>query len=141
MPGIVVGVDGSDQSDRVLEWAMREAGLRQAPLTVITVHQVASSPWTGSSIVYPEDKPEQEKARKAAEEEVSKISGRLDSAPPSVTVNAVNGQAAKALIDASGDADLLVVGARGAGGFVGLLMGSVSTHVAHHANCPVVIIR
>jgi nucleotide-binding universal stress UspA family protein len=141
MPGIVVGVDGSEHSERVLEWALKEAALRQAPVTVITVHQVASSPWTGSSIVYPEDKPEQAKARKAAEEEVSKVSGRLDTKPPSVAISAVNGQPAKALIDASADADLVVVGSRGGGGFSGLRMGSISSQVVNHAACPVVVVR
>ena len=117
MPGIVVGGDGSEHSERVLEWAMKEAALRQAPLNVITVHQVASSPWTGSPIVYPEDKPEQDRVRQAAEAEVSKVGSKLDAKPSSVTITAVNGLAAKAMIDASADADLVVVGSRGGGGF------------------------
>jgi len=141
MPGIVVGVDGSEHSERVLEWAMKEAALRQAPLTVITVNPVASSPWTGSSIIYPEDKPEQERARQAAEAEVNKVGDKLGSKPSSVTVEAINGQAAKALIDASGDADLLILGARGGGGFSGLQLGSVTNQVVHHAACPVVVIK
>jgi len=141
MPGIVVGVDGSEHSARVLEWAMKEAVLRQTPLTVITVHQIASSAWTGSPIIYPEDKVEQEKARQAADEEVNRVGSRLDAKPPSVAISAVNGLAAKSLIDASADADLVVVGAQGAGGFAGMLMGSVSSHVVHHAACPVVVVR
>jgi nucleotide-binding universal stress UspA family protein len=141
MPGIVVGVDGSEHSERVLEWAMKEATLRQAPLTVITVNPVASSPWTGSSIIYPEDKPEQERARQAAEAEVNKVADKLGTKPSSVTVEAINGQAAKALIDASGDADLVVLGARGGGGFHGLNVGSVTNQVVHHAVCPVVVIK
>jgi nucleotide-binding universal stress UspA family protein len=141
MPGIVVGVDGSEHSDRVLEWAMNEAVLRQAPLTVITVHQVARSQWTGSPIIYPEDKPEQDKARQAAEEEVSRVGSKLGARPPSVAISAINGQSAKALIDASADADLVVVGRRGGGGFLGLNMGSVSSQVVSHAACPVVVVR
>jgi nucleotide-binding universal stress UspA family protein len=141
MPGIVVGVDGSEHSERVLEWAMKEAALRQAPLNVITVHQVASSPWTGSPIVYPEDKPEQDRVRQAAEAEVSKVGSKLDAKPSSVTITAVNGLAAKAMIDASADADLVVVGSRGGGGFRGLTMGSVSSQVVNHAACPVVVVR
>jgi nucleotide-binding universal stress UspA family protein len=142
MPGIVVGIDGSEHSARVLEWAMREAVLRQAPLTVLTVHQVAASYWTGNPVVYPEDRPMQEQARQAAEEAVAKAANQIgDARPPSVTVRAVSGLAAGELIEASRAADLVVVGSRGGGGFGGLLMGSVSSQVVHHSACPVAVIR
>jgi nucleotide-binding universal stress UspA family protein len=140
MPGIVVGVDGSEHSQQVLEWAMKEAELKQAPLTVLAVHQVAESYWTRSPIVYPADLPEQEKCRQAAEEAVSQAADRLGAAPASVTVRAVSGLPAQVLIDASKDADLVVIGRRGGGGFAGLMMGSVSSQVSHHAACPVVVI-
>jgi len=58
-----------------------------------------------------------------------------------VTVNVVTGDPAEELIAASRDADLVVVGSRGIGGFASLLMGSVSSKVTHHAACPVVVIR
>jgi nucleotide-binding universal stress UspA family protein len=61
--------------------------------------------------------------------------------PALVRPQVKEGNAAKLLIDLSKDADLLVVGTRGFGGFVGLLMGSVSQHVAAHASCPVVVVR
>jgi len=142
MPGIVVGIDGSEHSQRVLEWAMREAALQQAPLTVLTVHQVAGSHWTGNPIIYPEDRPEQERARQAAEEAVDKAASQLGGArPASVTVRAVSGLPAQELVAASRDADLVVVGSRGGGGFAGLLMGSVSAQVVRHAACPVAVIR
>jgi nucleotide-binding universal stress UspA family protein len=141
MPGIVVGVDGSEHSQQVLEWAMKEAELKQAPLTVLAVHQVAGSYWTRSPIIYPADLPDQEKSRQAAEEAVSQAAGRLGAAAPaSVTVQAVSGLPAQVLIDASKDADLIVIGRRGGGGFAGLMMGSVSSQVSHHAACPVVVI-
>jgi nucleotide-binding universal stress UspA family protein len=57
-----------------------------------------------------------------------------------VTVRAVNGFAAQELIEASRDADLLVVGSRGGGGFARMLLGSISDQVAHHAHCPVVVV-
>ena len=142
MPGILVGIDGSEHAQRVLEWAMREAALQQTPLTVLSVHQVAGSQWTGNPIVYPEDRPEQERARQAAEEAVDKAASQLGGArPASVIVRAVSGLPAQELVAASQDADLVVVGSRGGGGFAGLLMGSVSAQVVRHAACPVAVIR
>jgi nucleotide-binding universal stress UspA family protein len=141
MPGIVVGVDGSEHSKPVLEWAMQEAAAHHAPLTVLAVHQVAGSFWTSTPIIYPADQPEAEKARQGAEEAVSRIANSLgDAAPASVTVRAVSGVPAQELVNASRDADLVVVGLRGGGGFAGLLMGSVSEQVARHAACPVVVV-
>ena len=141
MPGVVVGVDGSDHSRQVLEWAVKEAGLRKASLTVITVKQVAGNPWTGSKQVYPADQAEADKMRQAAEEATQKA---VDAAgapgPASVTVRAVSGIPAQEMINASNDADLVVVGARGGGGFARLMMGSVSNQVAHHSAAPVVVI-
>jgi nucleotide-binding universal stress UspA family protein len=63
-----------------------------------------------------------------------------DSRPSSVTVRGVSGLPAEAILDAAKDADMIVVGSRGAGGFSRLLMGSVSSQVAHHAHVPVLII-
>jgi nucleotide-binding universal stress UspA family protein len=140
MPGIVVGIDGSKHSQPVLEWAMREAALRQAPLTVLTVHEVAGNQWTGTPIVTAADEPYQEKVRTAAEQLVAEAE-KETSRPASVIVRSVSGVPARELIAASKDADLVVVGSRGGGGFAGLLMGSVSGQVAHHASCPVVVIR
>jgi nucleotide-binding universal stress UspA family protein len=142
MPGILVGLDGSDSSQQALEWAVKHAALEHAPLTVLAVHEVAASAWTGNPIIYPADRPAEEKARQAAQEAVNKTISELGSAgPESVTVRAVSGQPAQALIEASGDADLVVVGSRGAGGFATLLTGSVSSKVVNHAACPVVVVR
>jgi nucleotide-binding universal stress UspA family protein len=142
MPGITVGVDGSDNSRSALEWAMKEASLRNAPLTVIAVHEVAVNRWTGHPIVVAEDAPDEVKARQATEEAVAKIAGELGAAAPtSVTVTAVSGIAAQVLIEASASADLMVVGSRGGGGFARMLVGSVSSKVVHHASCPVVVVR
>jgi nucleotide-binding universal stress UspA family protein len=141
MAGIIVGMDGSHGAHAALEWAMHEAATRHAPLTVITVHQVAASGWTGNPIILTEDQPALEKARRAANEAVAKAAAQLgESQPASVTVRAVNGFPAQELIEASRDADLLVVGSRGGGGFARLMLGSVSDQAAHHAYCPVAVV-
>ncbi len=141
MPGITVGVDGSDDSHRALEWAMKEASIRQVPLTVLAVHEVAANQWTANPIIYPEDEAIRQQARQATEEAVGKVSGQLsDAKPPSVTVEAVSGISAQELIKASQDSDLIVVGSRGGGGFARLALGSVTHKVVHHALCPVVVV-
>ena len=141
MTGIVVGIDGSHHAHQTLEWAIKEAAIRGTPLTVLAVHDVAASYWTGNPITLPADEPAREKAQQAAEEAVAKAASELgESRPPSVTVRAVNGFVAEELIAASRDADLLMVGSRGGGGFANLLMGSISSQIVHHAHCPVVVV-
>jgi nucleotide-binding universal stress UspA family protein len=141
MPGITVGIDGSAHSAYALEWAIKEAAVRHAPVTVLTVHTVPMSPWTANPYALPQDAGDQEKARQAAEELTLKAMSKLDGAKPSsVTVRAVTGFAAPELIEASRTADMVVVGSRGAGGFAQLLLGSVSGQVVHHAHCPVVVV-
>ena len=142
MSGIVVGVDGSAHSERALDWAMREAAIRSAPLTVLSVHTISMGIWGTVPARYPEaDRPEEEKARQAVEEMVEKAGAQLaGSRPASVTVRVTSGTASEEIIEASRDADLLVLGSRGSGGFSRLLLGSVSTQAAHHSRCPVVIV-
>jgi nucleotide-binding universal stress UspA family protein len=141
MPGIVVGVDGSTGSARALTWAAQEAALRHAQLTVLTVHPTLMSQWTQNPVKFPGDATAQETARQAAQEATAKVTSELgDAQPASVTVEAFSGSPAGELIKASHDADLVVVGSRGGGGFASLLVGSVSSQVVHHAACPVVVI-
>ena len=142
MPGILVGIDGSDHSERALEWAMKEAGLRNQPVTVLAVHQVVRS-LLGTPQVYPGDTELVEPARTAAKELTDKVLAALSGPhPESVTIRAVSGIPAEALMEtaANMNADMIVLGSRGAGGFARLALGSVSSQVAHHAPCPVVII-
>jgi nucleotide-binding universal stress UspA family protein len=141
MPGIVVGVDGSTGSERALAWAAREAAVHHAQLTVIAVNPILVSQWTGSPVRFPGDANAEEVARQAAQEATLKVTSQLgDAQPASVTVAAVSGSPAAELINASRDADLLVVGKRGGGGFASLLLGSVSAQVINHAASPVVVI-
>lgn len=141
MPGIVVGVDGSEHSRPVLEWAVKEAGLRNTSLTVITVKEVAANAWTGHKEVYPADQAEADKMRQAAEEATNKAVEAVGApGPVSVTVRAVSGIPSQEMVNASNDADLVVVGARGSGGFARLSLGSVSSQLTHHSAAPVVVI-
>ena len=135
MPGIIVGIDGSVYSRRALEWAISEAAIRRTPLTVLTVHQAIAGYWAQKVDLA-------EHASKAAQEEADSVLDKLGagSRPPSVSVQAVVGLPAEEILSAAQDADMIVVGSRGAGGYKKLLMGSVSVQVTHHAHCPVVVI-
>jgi len=140
MSRIVVGIDGSRHSQRALEWAISEASLRHLPLTVITVYRTMVGYW-GGAVAFPEDHALAEKARKEAQEATDKALALAGAArPEKVTVEVLSGLPAEELVAVSKDADILVVGSRGTGGFARLLLGSVSTQVAHHAHCPVVVI-
>ena len=141
MPGIVVGVDGSPNSERALDWAMKQAAAVRAPLTVIAVHEVPKSYWGHIPVIGPADEALLASLRQAAEDMTQKAASRLgDAGPASVTVRAVSGFVVKELVDASQDADLVVVGARGVSGFTRMVMGSVSNEVVQHSACPVVIV-
>jgi nucleotide-binding universal stress UspA family protein len=140
MPGIVVSVDGSADSQNALEWAVTHAALEHAPLTVLAVHRVAASAWTGSPITYPQDRPEAQKLLHAVKDAVDRTISKLgDDRPSSVTVRGSIGQPTDALVDASHDADMVVLTER-RGGFARLLPGSVRAQVVNHAACPVVVI-
>ncbi len=141
MAGMVVGVDVSDHAHRALTWAMKEAAIRHAPLTVLAVHAVAASAWTGNPITLAGDQEVLEKIRTSVEDTVVKTMAEIGQPQlESVTVRAVQGFPAHELIEASRDAELVVLGSRGAGGFARLMIGSVSSQVVHHAHCPVVVI-
>jgi nucleotide-binding universal stress UspA family protein len=144
MSGIVVGVDGSEHSRRALGWALREAAQRRAPLTVIAVRPAPVHPATDIYWAVP-DLPagnlDEEAERKVLQEFVDKVLSDTGVTVPEITVTAVIGDPAEELIRASRDADLLMVGSRGGGGFARLLLGSVSTKVLHHAASPVVVVR
>jgi nucleotide-binding universal stress UspA family protein len=134
---VVVGVDGSDHARHALRWALDEARLRKAHLDVVTAWQL---PLTGGipsaaavdPIVY-ERAAERIVADAIATENTTDVATLI--AP-----RALAGHPADVLLDAAAAADLLVVGSRGHGAFKRALLGSVATHVSHHATCPVVVI-
>jgi nucleotide-binding universal stress UspA family protein len=142
VPGIVVGIDGSEHSHRALQWAVREAALRRAALTVLTVNRAVADTFTGKAVGCPGDLERIRSAQDAARQETLGVLSAVDSGdrPPAVTVHAMSGLPAAELIQASRDAELVVVGSRGAGRLRRLVMGSVSAEVSQRACCPVVVI-
>jgi nucleotide-binding universal stress UspA family protein len=135
MRTIVVGVDGSTDADRALNWAIEEA--KRNTMKLLLVHGVeigaaAASPY-GSGLVLEQL---EEVGRDVLEKAVEQVRAQGLEAEGRMEI----GSSAHALIEASRDADLLVVGSRGHGGFAGLLLGSVSSACAHHAHCPVVVV-
>jgi nucleotide-binding universal stress UspA family protein len=139
---IIVGVDGSDSSKAALEWAYNEAAHHGAALMVIAAFGPPAIPMTppyGS--VPPEGYGTQPKQN--ALDLLDQLTSPLEAKTPAVDVRTVveEGSPAKVLIERSKDADLLVVGSRGHGGFAGMLLGSVSHHLVAHAECPVVVVR
>lgn len=135
---IVVGVDGSDAARRALRWALEEARLRRARLDVVHAWQapyVVPSPF----MRVPVDPGAVEKhARVVLDRVVDAEDMRRQPAPVERVL--VQEGAARAVLDAAQGADLVVLGTRGHGGFSGLVLGSVSHHVAHHVRCPLVVV-
>jgi nucleotide-binding universal stress UspA family protein len=132
---IVVGIDGSASGRLALEWADAEAAARGAELEVVHAWRVPYLGGPFAASVALEPKPFEKAARSTLDEAVADIAvGR--GVVPTLTFDG----AASALLTAGKSADLVVVGARGVGGFAGLLLGSTSHQVVHHAECPVVVV-
>lgn len=137
---IVVGVDGSDNARAALEWAFGEARLRKANLHVVTVWTypyVIATPGAGAAAATLSEL--EDSAKATLSESIQAVVGAGDP-DVRVTTAVTEGPVTRTLLDAAKGADLLVVGSRGRGGFAGLLLGSVSQSVSHHAPCPVVIV-
>jgi nucleotide-binding universal stress UspA family protein len=135
---IVVGIDGSDVSALALSWALDEARLRRAPVRAVSAWDggaIAASSMPGAMIdpKFLED---------AANEVLDGALAAADTsglpAPVERVVEA--GGAPSAILDAAKDAGLIVVGSHGRSGLKGILLGSVSRQVVHHAPCPVVVV-
>jgi nucleotide-binding universal stress UspA family protein len=143
MPGILVGVDGSDHSRQALTWAVHEAAQHQVPLTVLAVRVPAARPATHIFWNVPaleEDSHDPATALASVQTWVDKVVDETGETAADVRVNVVTGDPAEELVKASRDADLLVVGSRGSGGFARLMLGSVTSKVTHHAACPTVVV-
>lgn len=133
---IVVGTDGSDNSVAALRWAVAEAKLRGAAVDVVYT-------WEYPPVIDPlgvSMLPGADDMTASAERLLAEVLRKVDVVGARVSTRVLRGAPANALIAAAKDADLLVIGRRGHGGFMGLLLGSVAQQVAHHAPCPVVLV-
>jgi nucleotide-binding universal stress UspA family protein len=145
---IVVGVDGSDPSRTALEFALEEAARRTARVrAVIAFHPPESWPTVygmAPIMAVPPSRQElAEAAERTIEQTVAEATARVAGRAPAVDVEVrvVPGAAAQVLVDQAADADLLVVGHRGRGGFASACLGSVGLQCVLHARCPVTVVR
>ncbi len=138
MGTIVVGVDGSPGSLAALAWAVHEAPARHATVRAVTAWEFPPESSFGAMTTagdfHPVAAAEEVLLKALADVGVSDQDGSVTTAP-------VEGQPAEVLIAEAQDAELLVVGSRGHGTLVGMLLGSVSQYVAAHSPCPVVVIK
>jgi nucleotide-binding universal stress UspA family protein len=139
---IVVGVDHSAGAKKALRFAATEAQLRQATLRPVHAWQFAHVA-PGIETAYSGLEANLDQLRHAAEAALMATIRETvpDEGALKVELRVVEGLPAPVLVDESRDAEMLVVGSRGLGGFRGLLLGSVSQQCAQHAACPVVIVR
>ena len=140
METIVVGIDGSESSQRALDWAANEARLRHARLRV--VHAWLEPPLAGGYFLAPAPY-EREAIEEAGQEVLDKAVASIPAGSPEIAVDAllVHGTPETVLLNHADQAAMVVVGSRGRGGFTELVLGSVSRGVVHHASCPVVVVR
>jgi len=139
---IVVGIDGSPSSEAAFDWALDEAARRHLPLHLVSARErdlpidagLLDSPATATAVMT--------QARNLTEELLATHSARALRAHPTLAVTTESSPsfAAAALVELSSRADTVVVGNRGHGILMGKLLGSVSTQVTMHADCPVVVV-
>lgn len=142
METVVVGVDGSDCARAALEFAAAEAALRGASLRIICAWEIPTAVYAGG-LSPAVDASVFAAFREGAETVVREAIATAKRLQPAVECAGatLKGQAAEVLLEEGRDADVLVVGNRGRGGFASLLLGSVSQQVVHHAPCPVIVVR
>ncbi len=134
--GILVGVDGSAESDAAVRWATREAILRNELITLLHVVAWPTSVMQGNVTVR-----QRENAGDVIEHGRKTLFAEVGESPPEVQADVQYADVVPTLVDASKQARMVVVGSRGMGAVGRLLMGSVSRGLVHHAHCPVAVIR
>ena len=135
---VVVGVDGSETSKDALRWAALNAEATRSKLRVVMCWRVPGTPY-GYLAPVPPNLDIAGDAKVALDNIVEEVLGQVPRVPVSTVI--VEGPAATDLLEEASDADLLVVGNRGHGALVGMLLGSVSEYCVTHAPCPVVVVR
>ncbi len=140
--GIVVGVDGSPGSDAAVSWAAREASLRGEPVTLMHVVQPVVVSWPVSAGQVSVAEWQEENARRAIDQARKGVGSALDpERQQDVRSEVLYSHPVDALVDASKDARMVVVGSHGRGALGRLLMGSVSRGVVEHAHCAVAVVH
>jgi nucleotide-binding universal stress UspA family protein len=148
MGKIVVGIDGSAGSAAALRFALEEARLRDATLHAVHAWELPFRPSEATSYV-PVGEPAADHDLEgvvrgldtAAREALEASLGDADPSGVDLRAESFEGSPADVILEAAKDADLIVVGSRGRGAIRELVLGSASQKVAHHARCPVVIVR
>ena len=133
---IIVGVDRSEDAGSAFQWAVDNA---HSDDTVVVLHVWQIAAVAGLETWYYSPAALIDRSQKLTRSLVDSVDDRPDN--PTFECESREGHAGRVLVEAGEDADLLVVGSRGLGGFRGLLLGSVSDFVLHHAPCPVAVIR
>ncbi len=135
---MIVGIDGSDPSLQALDWAVDEAVLRNTDLRI-----VHASRWERYEALQPSSGLTRGSLRQHSEHLVAQALERARKRAPQARISShiAEKDPSSALVEASREAGVIVVGSRGRGTFSGLLLGSVSLPVAAHAECPVVVVR
>ena len=137
METILVGIDDSPNARRALRWALDHAHDGDQVVALHVWHMPAAG---GFDATFLDPAVFEEGARQTAKEVVDDVLTEAEAAAERVVIRVVNGHASGCLVEQGHDADLLVLGSRGRGGFVGLVLGSVTNGVVNHAPCPVVVV-
>jgi nucleotide-binding universal stress UspA family protein len=137
-PRIVVGVDGSPESDAALRFAHAEARLRGAALRIVCAWEPATASYAGEAFAATPDAFLE--AERHADDVLRAALAQLPQDELQVQAVAIEGRPADVILDESGAADIVVVGSRGRGATKRLLLGSVGSELAHHVRCPIVIV-
>ena len=137
MSKIVVGLDSSEDAAKAIRWALAHA---QPDDEVVAVHAWEMPVMTGLEGGYFNLDTIESSHQAQLELAIERALGPIEPSDVKLVPHLVRGHVGRMLLDEASDADLLVVGTRGHGGFAGLLLGSVSTYLVHHATCPVVVV-